>query len=214
MAANSVREQEKSRIARELHDELGQSLTALKIDVGWLRDHLPQAPAEVAGKLAAMQFLLDGTVAAARRISADLRPLMLDDLGLADAASWLVDDFAKRSGVACRIEVAEELPDVSKAVATAVYRAIQESLTNIARHSGAKSAWVVLGIEDGAMHVEVEDDGRGIAPEDLAKARSLGLKGMRERIGFLGGSLEIARAPRGGTRLRLRVPLHGLAPVA
>jgi signal transduction histidine kinase len=117
--------------------------------------------------------------------------------------------------VACTIEVPEELPEVSKAVATAVYRAIQESLTNIARHAGAKSAWVVVAVEDGAMHVEVEDDGRGIAPEDLAKARSLGLKGMRERIGFLGGSLDIARAPRGGTRLRLRVPLRGLAePVA
>jgi signal transduction histidine kinase len=95
-----------------------------------------------------------------------------------------------------------------------VYRAIQESLTNIGRHAGAKSAWVVLGVENGAIHVEVEDDGRGIAPEDLAKARSLGLKGMRERIAYLGGSLEIARAPRGGTRLRLRVPLRGLAQEA
>jgi PAS domain S-box-containing protein len=208
-----AREEEKTRIARELHDELGQLLTALKMDLGWLRERLA-ADAELTARATEMSQLLDRTVNSTRRISADLRPLMLDDLGLADAASWLVDDFAKRSGVACRIEVAEELPDVSKAVATAVYRAIQESLTNIARHSGAKSAWVVLGIEDGAMHVEVEDDGRGIAPEDLAKARSLGLKGMRERIGFLGGSLEIARAPRGGTRLRLRVPLHGLAPVA
>jgi len=164
--------------------------------------------------VAEMGTLLDRTVSATRRISADLRPLMLDDLGLADAAAWLVDDFAKRSGVTCKVDIAEELPDLSKAVATAVYRAVQESLTNIARHAGARSAWVVLAVEDDALYVEVEDDGRGIAPEDLAKARSVGLKGMRERIAFLGGTLEIARAPRGGTRLRLRVPLRGLAQEA
>jgi PAS domain S-box-containing protein len=204
-----AREEEKARIARELHDELGQLLTALKMDLGWLRERLP-ADAELAQRAAEMGTLLDRTVGSTRRISADLRPLMLDDLGLADAAAWLVDDFAKRSGVACRIDLPEDMPELSKALGTAVYRAIQESLTNIARHSGAKSAWVVLAVEDGAIHVEVEDDGRGIAPEDLAKARSLGLKGMRERIAFLGGSLEIARAPRGGTRLRLRVPLKGL----
>lgn len=209
-----AREEEKTRIARELHDELGQLLTALKMDLGWLRERVA-ADAELDARAAEMGRLLDQTVSSTRRISADLRPLMLDDLGLADAATWLVDDFAKRSGVACRVDMAEDLPEVSKAVATAVYRAIQESLTNIARHAGAKSAWVVLAVEDGAMHVEVEDDGRGIAPEDLAKARSLGLKGMRERIAFLGGSLDIARAPRGGTRLRLLVPLRGLAePVA
>jgi signal transduction histidine kinase len=161
-----------------------------------------------------MGALLDRTVGSTRRISADLRPLMLDDLGLADAAAWLVEDFAKRSGVACRIDVSDDVQGVSKAVATAVYRAVQESLTNIARHSGARNAWVVLGATDGVVHVEIEDDGRGIAPEDLAKARSLGLKGMRERIAFLGGSLDIARAPRGGTRLRLTVPLRGLATEA
>jgi signal transduction histidine kinase len=204
-----AREEEKAHIARELHDELGQLLTALKMDLGWVRER-PQADAETVARLNEMSGLLDRTVGATRRISADLRPLMLDDLGLADAAAWLVDDFAKRSGIACRIELPEEIPAVSKAIGTAVYRAIQESLTNIARHAGAKSAWVVLAVEDGAIHVEVEDDGRGIAPEDLAKARSLGLKGMRERIAFLGGSLDIARAPRGGTRLRLRVPLKGL----
>jgi PAS domain S-box-containing protein len=199
-----AREDEKARVARELHDELGQLLTALKMDLGALRERLPQ---ELQPRAAEMSALLDRTVTSTRRISADLRPLMLDDLGLADAAGWLVDDFAKRSGVACRIDLPDEIPEVSKAVGTAVYRAIQESLTNIARHSGAKSAWVVLAVENGTMQVEVEDDGRGIAPEDLAKARSLGLKGMRERIAFLGGSLEVARAPRGGTRLLLKVPV-------
>jgi signal transduction histidine kinase len=204
-----AREEEKAHIARELHDELGQLLTALKMDLGWLRERLPDA--ELALRAAEMGALLDRTVSATRRIMADLRPMMLDDLGLADATAWLVDDFAKRSGIACRIELAEDLQDVSKAVATAVYRAIQESLTNIARHAGAKNAWVKVALDEGALQVEVEDDGRGIALADLAKARSLGLRGMRERISFLGGSLEITRAARGGTRVRLRVPLRGLA---
>jgi hypothetical protein len=205
-----AREEEKTLLARELHDELGQLLTALKMDLSSIREKVPAG--EAAARIEEMAGLLDQTVAATRRISADLRPLMLDDLGLADAAGWLVEDFGKRSGIDCRMQAsgAEALGEVSKSVATAVYRAIQESLTNIARHSGAKSAWVNLAVEGRSIFVEVEDDGRGITPEAMAKSRSLGLKGMRERITYLGGSLEIARAPRGGTRLRLRVPLRGL----
>ena len=206
-----AREQEKTRIARELHDELGQLLTALKMDLAWLREKLPQN--ELLEKANEMGAMLDQTVASTRRISADLRPLMLDDLGLADAATWLAQDFAKRSGVACdcRIAPPDALREASKSVATAVYRALQESLTNVARHSGAKNAWVLLEARDGAIHLEVEDDGRGISAEDLAKARSLGLKGMRERFAYLGGALEITGAPRGGTRLRVQVPMQGKA---
>jgi len=203
-----AREEEKAHIARELHDELGQLLTALKMDLAWLRE---RAPGELDAKTREMAALLDQTVAATRRISADLRPLMLDDLGLADAARWLAEDFASRSGIACRLEIAngEALEAAAKSVSTAVYRAIQESLTNIARHAGAKSAWATLAAANDEVHFEMEDDGRGIAPQDLAKVRSLGLKGMRERLAYLGGSLEIARAPRGGTRVRVRVPLRG-----
>ena len=204
-----AREEEKARIARELHDELGQLLTALKMDLAWLRARLPAGDAELAARAEGMGALLDRTVGSSRRIAADLRPLMLDDLGLADAAQWLADEFAKHSGIRLEMRAPEEgaLDALAKDAATAVYRAIQESLTNIARHSGAKSAWLLLARENGEVLVEVEDDGRGIAPEDLAKARSLGLKGMRERIAYYGGSLEIGAAPRGGTRLRLRVPL-------
>jgi PAS domain S-box-containing protein len=206
-----AREEEKTHIARELHDELGQLLTALKMDLAWLRDRLPEK--ELVEKANEMSALLDQTVASTRRISADLRPLMLDDLGLADAAAWLVDDFAKRSGIRCEIQLAPEggFAGIDGKVATAVYRALQESLTNIARHAGAKNAWVALSMEDGRLHFEVEDDGRGISPEDLAKTRSLGLKGMRERVAYFGGSLEVSRAPRGGTRLRADVPTQGAA---
>jgi len=205
-----AREDEKTRIARELHDELGQLLTALKMDLAWLRERLDGGSAELAEKAQQMDHMLDQTVGSVRRISADLRPLMLDDLGLADAAQWLVDDFAKRSGVECRLYLAEDdaLDAVERAAATTVYRALQESLTNIARHAGARQAWVMLGLNDGAVELEVEDDGHGITPEDLGKARSLGLKGMRERARYLGGSVEVSRAPRGGARVRLSVPAY------
>ena len=209
-----AREEEKTRIARELHDELGQLLTALKMDLAWLRERLPPPERELAARAAGMSTLLDRTVSSSRRIASDLRPLMLDDLGLADAAQWLVEDFGKHSGIRLELRAAqaEALESLSKGAATAIYRAIQESLTNIARHSGAKNAWIVMAQENGSLFVEIEDDGRGIGAEDMAKASSLGLKGMRERVAYYGGSLEVGPAPRGGTRLRLRVPLPHAAP--
>ena len=206
-----AREEEKTRIARELHDELGQLLTALKMDLAWLRERLPPGDADAAERAERMGRVLDQTVGSTRRISADLRPLMLDDLGLAEAANWLVGDFASRSGVQCEIRMTGngELEGIDKSVATAIYRALQESLTNIARHAGARQAWVSVGADNGEIFFEVEDDGRGIAPADLAKTRSLGLKGMRERVDYLGGSIEVTRAPRGGTRVRVRLPAQG-----
>jgi PAS domain S-box-containing protein len=205
-----AREEEKTRIARELHDELGQLLTALKMDLAWLRERLPQGDAALRAEQ--MGRVLDQTVSSTRRISADLRPLMLDDLGLAEAASWLAGEFSSHSGVQCEIRIPGDgaLDGVDKGVATAIYRALQESLTNIARHAGARRAWVSVGAENGEVFFEIEDDGRGIEPADLAKARSLGLKGMRERVQYLGGSIEVARGPRGGTRVRVRVPVRGL----
>lgn len=206
-----AREEEKTLIARELHDELGQLLTALKMDVAWLREHLPGAAPETAAKVEQMNAVLDQTVGSVRRISADLRPLMLDDLGLADAASWLVEEFSRHSGVACTLELPQEqdarLDALERAIATALYRALQESLTNIARHAGAKRAHVALRLTQDAVLLEVDDDGRGIDSEDIAKSGSLGLKGMRERALYLGGRLEVERAAAGGTQLRLRLPL-------
>ena len=204
-----AREEEKTLIARELHDELGQLLTAMKMDLAWLRERLPGLDPALEAKAGQMNEVLDQTVGSVRRIAADLRPLMLDDLGLADAAGWLVEDFARRSGIECRIDLppAERIEALGRDTAIAVYRVLQEALTNIARHSGAKHAWAVLEALDDALLLEVEDDGRGITAEALAKSRSLGVKGMRERMLYLGGELEVSRAPRGGTRVRARVPL-------
>ena len=206
-AANTAREQEKSRIARELHDELGQSLTALKIDLGWLREHIPSPTAEVAHKLATMQVLLDGTVAAARRISADLRPLMLDDLGLTAASEWLVNNFTRRTGIRCELVIGEGNLDLPDPYATTVFRVLQESLTNVAKHADAKQVEVTLERDGAGVLLTVSDDGRGFTPGD-APPGSFGLIGQRERAFLVQGDFLIDSAPGKGTRveLRLRVP--------
>jgi len=203
-----AREEEKTLLARELHDELGQLLTALKMDLAWLRERLPEQAAELGAKAAQMEAVLDRTVTSVRRISADLRPLMLDDLGLQDAVAWLTAEFSKHSGIECRLDPPPEgtLETIDRAVAITIYRVLQESLTNIARHARARNAWVILGLSGNWLQLEVEDDGQGIHDADLARPRSLGLKGMRERVRYIGGTVEIGRAPRGGTRVLVRVP--------
>ncbi len=206
-----AREDEKTRIARELHDELGQQLTALKMDLAWARGRVPEGAGELAEKLERMDATLNSTVTATRRISADLRPLMLDDLGLAAAAEWLAEDFQARSGIACDLTVrdAEVLEGLDPTTATALYRMLQESLTNVARHSQAKRVRVSLGVEAGQARLVVEDDGRGIRAEERAKPRSFGLKGLRERAHYLGGVAEIGPGEAGGTRVRINVPDDG-----
>jgi PAS domain S-box-containing protein len=203
-----AREDEKTRIARELHDELGQQLTALKMDLAWARERLASGHTEVAEKLERMNATLDSTVAATRRISADLRPLMLDDLGLAEAVEWLAEDFSERSGIACELELAEPeaISGLGNLTATAIYRMLQESLTNVARHAQAQHVHVELALKGNEVILRVEDDGRGITEEDRRKTRSFGLKGLRERAHYLGGSAEVVPAPSGGTRVSVRVP--------
>lgn len=204
-----AREDEKTHIARELHDELGQQLTALKMDLAWARERLPAEHPELAEKLARMNATLDSTVNATRRISADLRPLMLDDLGLAEAAEWLVEDFGQRSGISCTLalEDTESLSALAKPAATALYRVLQESLTNVARHAGAQNVRIRLDARRGEAMLSVEDDGRGIDDADRRKPRSFGLKGLRERAHYLGGTAEVGRMPQGGTRVLVRIPL-------
>jgi PAS domain S-box-containing protein len=206
LAANSVREQEKTRIARELHDELGQSLTALKIDVGWLRERLGAQAGEIAAKLAGMQGLIDATVTAARRISADLRPLMLDDLGLLAACEWLAARFSERTGIPCELVVAGEGLDLPDPYATAIFRALQESLTNAARHAQATQVEATLERREGEIVLTVMDNGRGFEGQGGRKPGSFGLIGLRERAYLLGGTFSLESAPGEGTRVELRIP--------
>jgi PAS domain S-box-containing protein len=205
VAANSVREQEKSRIARELHDELGQALTALKIDVGWLKDRLASQGGETATKLAAMQVLLDGTVAAARRISADLRPLMLDDLGLVAACEWLASSFAQRTGIHCELTLGGGELDLPDPYATALFRVLQESLTNVAKHAQASRVEATLQRDGDAITLTVRDNGKGFDMNDPRKPNSYGLLGLRERAYLLGGEADIQSEPGKGTTIELQL---------
>jgi PAS domain S-box-containing protein len=205
---NSVREQEKSRIARELHDELGQALTALKLDVAWLSERLPAGQGAVAEKLGAMQTMIDGTVAATRRISADLRPLILDDLGLVPAAEWLVQEFTQRTGIPCELSVASPDLELKDPHATAVFRILQESLTNVARHARAHRVEVALGRTDGTVTLNVRDNGRGFNLDDPRRPNAFGLMGLRERVSLLGGDVRIDSQPGLGTVLHVQIPLE------
>jgi PAS domain S-box-containing protein len=210
-AAHMTREQEKSRIARELHDELGQMLTMLQMDVAWCRERSPADDAAFAGKLDRMSMLLKSTIAATRRIASDLRPLMLDDLGLIPSIEWLVENFGQRTGIACDLTIGDASVELSHAQATAVFRIVQESLTNIAKHAQASHADIAIGQEDGRLVVRIEDDGVGFVPAGPRKPNSFGLFGLRERAQLLGGEATIVSTPGQGTMVEARLPLGDVA---
>jgi PAS domain S-box-containing protein len=203
--ASGVREQEKSRVARELHDELAQTLTALKMDTNWVRDHLDRRE-EAAAKLHGMLGLLDTAVASTRRIAADLRPLVLDDLGLLAAVEWLAHNFSQRHGVPCALELDDDL-DLPEPYATAVFRIIQESLANVAKHARATHVRLRLARSGDAVVLSVEDNGSGFSVAGPRKPQSLGLVGLRERAQLLRGVIEVHSAPGQGTRVEARIPL-------
>jgi PAS domain S-box-containing protein len=209
---HEAREEEGIRIARELHDQLGRCLTTMKLDIGWIERMLSssQAPSEGAGalleKAREIGQAVDETIFIVRRIAAELRPGVLDDLGLAAAIEWQAQDFQKRSGVVCVLSVPDEDWRISRDQATALFRIFQESLTNVARHARATKVWVHLAEENGAIVLEVEDDGVGISLAQVAERHSLGLLGMRERAAVFGGTVEIAGARGKGTAVMVRVP--------
>jgi PAS domain S-box-containing protein len=208
--STGVREQEKSRIARELHDELAQSLTALKMDSIWLRDHVPGEDSAAQEKLSQMLALLDAAVASVRRIAADLRPLVLDDLGLVAAIEWAVQNFSQRTGVPCELQVDESL-DLQEPHATGVFRIVQESLANVAKHAGATRVEVELRPVDEHLLVRVQDDGIGFRPSAPRKPQSLGLVGLRERAQLLHGELKVESNLGAGTRVEARIPLRAVS---
>ena len=202
----TAREEERARVAREIHDQLGQALTAIRIDLTVL---LPKAPANAEPNLQRQETvfrLLDEAIHSVRRIATDLRPGVLDDLGLAAAIEWAVEEFQARTGV----EGYVRLPDADIALdaerATALFRILQEALTNIARHAKATRATVRLAKEEGNLWLEIRDNGGGIREEQLAGGRSLGILGMRERAILLGGELNISGSPENGTTVKVRIP--------
>src|SRR5437667_116058 len=202
----AAREAERTRIAREIHDELGQALTALKIDLTWLRRRLPQPAPELAGKVDGMEAILDGTAGAIQRIATELRPGVLDELGLQAAIQWQAREFETRTGIACRVEVGAAHSAVDATRATAAFRIFQEALTNVARHAGASSVLVRITLSAQALELSVQDNGRGISDGALSDSRSLGLLGIRERATNLGGTVTITAASGRGTLLTLSLP--------
>jgi PAS domain S-box-containing protein len=214
VAAHSVREQEKTRIARELHDELGQALTAFKMDVSWIKERLPASETAIADKLARMHVLLDTTVAATRRISADLRPLILDDLGLIAGIEWLVQDFTRRTGIEGELAIAVPELELQDPQATALFRILQESLTNVARHARASQVEVVLDRSGDSVMLSVRDNGEGFVTTRPRQPNSYGLLGLRERAHLLGGEARIDSAPGQGTTIEVRIPIAEERPQA
>jgi PAS domain S-box-containing protein len=211
-AAHSIREQEQRRMAREIHDELGQSLTALKMDVAWMLGNLCAGSPSLTEKLNAMQAQLDATVAATRRISADLRPLMLDDLGLIPAAEWLAQTFSERTGIPCKLHIRPPDIELAEPHASALYRILQESLTNVARHAKASEVDVVIEQTDGVLKLSVKDDGRGFSPAEARAQKTYGLLGLRERTLLLGGDASVTSEPGRGTIVDVHIPLQAAKP--
>lgn len=198
--AVGAREQEKARIARELHDELAQMLSLLKLEARSLAGRLG-TDAQTQAKIAEIVSMLDEGIAATRRIAADLRPMILDDLGLHAALRWLGENFTRRTGVACEVQ-AGDVHDVEEPYATAIFRIVQEALQNIAKHAGASHASVHLSRYQGALAVSIQDDGQGFDSDRLRKHDGLGLVGMRERTQLLHGALHVETFPGRGTHVR------------
>jgi signal transduction histidine kinase len=201
----SVREQERTQIAREIHDELGQALTALKMDVHWVSQRVT-GEAVLAEKTRSMSAMIDTTVHAVRRISSELRPKLLDDLGLSAAIEWQAREFEQRSGVDCDVRSEPDDIVLDPARSTALFRVFQETLTNVARHAGARRIDVLLRKDAGVVELVVVDDGVGITPEQASNGQSLGIVGMRERAYSLGGTFEIGGQPGPGTTVRVTIP--------
>jgi signal transduction histidine kinase len=201
-----VREEERTGIAREIHDELGQALTGLKLDIAWMKQRLPRDH-EALAQCASIIHRIDGTLSAVRRIATELRPSVLDQLGLAAAIEWQGQEFAGRTGIEVVMEICPDGASIPDDLGSSAFRILQESLTNVARH--AKAARVTIRLEQtpALLRLVVTDDGVGIQPVRLTGSSSLGLIGMRERAEACGGELSIVGQPGRGTTVSLRVPL-------
>ncbi len=201
-----AREQERTLIAREIHDELGQALTALKMDLAWLRKKLPPGQTGLLEKEAAMTDLVNTTMQSVKRIATELRPGILDHLGLTAAIEWQAEEFEKRHAIPCTVVFDPREIVLDRERSTAIFRIFQESLTNVARHAKASSVSVFLKRNAGEMTLQIQDDGRGITERQLTDAKSLGLIGIRERALYWGGTFDIRGARNQGTVVTVRMP--------
>jgi len=202
-----VREEERTRIAREVHDELGQALTSCKLDASWLSHHLPRQQKEFSEKAEKLSTDIDSTIQTVRRIATELRPGILDHLGLAAALEWQAQEFQTRTGIRCQVSAHLREPPLDPELTTTFFRIFQETLTNVIRHAEATQVDVQLKEEAARVILEVRDDGRGISQEEISDPKSMGLLGMRERAALLGGDFRIQPLRGGkGTRACVAIP--------
>jgi signal transduction histidine kinase len=199
-------EQERTRISREIHDQLGQSLTAIKMELSNVKRKMATDPEEAAKRIEAATALANEMVILVRRIAANLRPGVLDDFGLAAAVDWHVADFCEKTGLKCDTDLDIDEALLNSNLSTSAYRITQEALTNIARHANASHVTIKGRIENGAFVIEIQDNGQGFVVDET-RATSLGMLGMRERAAELGGTIEVTSEPGKGTKVRLMLPV-------
>ena len=203
----TVREEERKRVARDLHDQIGQILTAVKMDVDWVAKRLPEK-SELRSRLAATRDLVRDATQSLRNICTDLRPGVLDDLGIGAAIEWQANEFASRTGVPCEVCIPMEDIILDADLSTAIFRIFQEALTNVARHAEAKMVRASLTHRNGKVLLAVQDDGKGILDSDFTAPKgSLGLLGMKERAQACGGELRIWGEPGKGTIVAVEIPV-------
>ena len=207
-----AREEERTHVAREIHDELGQSLTALKMDIALLQDIVDEKIPEnlrenLTGKIYSASGLIDETVKTVRKISTDLRPAVLDNLGLLPAIDWQAEEFQNRTGINCETFITIEEIDLAQEYQTAVFRILQESLTNVMRHAAATLVTIEFRKDEDILVLEIKDNGKGISESNMQKVNSFGLIGIKERAYVFGGDAIINGIPGKGTSVLVKIPL-------
>jgi len=205
----SLLEEERTRISREVHDELGQSLTALKFDLSAMAKNLPEDQTVFDGKTGSMVKQVESILETVKKISRDLRPGILDDLGLPTAIEWQAKQFHERTGIPCRVALFPRDMEIDPERSTAIFRIFQEALTNVVRHARATDVKAALENRDGLLTLEVRDNGRGITQVQVSGSKSLGLIGIRERVRQLNGDVLIEGSPSAGTVIRVAIPAAG-----
>lgn len=210
--AEQIKEGERKRIAREIHDDLGQNLLALRIDAEMLTSRTRDTHARLHERAQATLRQIDTTIRSVRHIINDLRPNVLD-LGLSAAVDWLVSDFQRRTGIDCFVAEGKSEFAMDDRCATALFRILQESLNNVARHAHATKVRIALDCEDGIMSMQVSDNGVGLPPNSRSRQGSFGLVGIEERVAMLGGKFSIGSTPGAGTTLSVEVPVGAQAIV-
>jgi signal transduction histidine kinase len=203
----SVREEERAHIAREIHDEFGTILTALKIDLSWLGKKFTKEQEPLKEKTSKSLDLIDSAIKTVQKISSQLRPGILDHLGLASAIEWEVKEFGNRTGVKWDLSIDMGERSLDRDMSTTIFRILQETLTNIVRHAEASLVSVSLNENGSCLMFQVKDNGKGITEEELTDPRSYGLMGMRERVQSWDGSIMISGIENKGTTVTVSIPL-------